>query len=47
MSGVSPTHMIEVIHQRSRVKQDAAIGIVFSTLFALLPFESAVLLTRA
>ncbi|MGV3532347.1 MAG: metal ABC transporter permease [Chthoniobacteraceae bacterium] len=35
VAGVVTTLLIEVIHQRSRVKQDAAIGIVFSTLFAI------------
>jgi manganese/zinc/iron transport system permease protein len=34
-AGIITTLLIEVIHQRSRVKQDAAIGIVFSTLFAI------------
>jgi manganese/zinc/iron transport system permease protein len=34
-AGVTTTMLIEMIHRRSRVKQDAAIGIVFSTLFAI------------
>jgi manganese/zinc/iron transport system permease protein len=34
-AGVVTTLLIETIHRRSRVKQDAAIGIVFSTLFAI------------
>lgn len=34
-AGVATTLLIEVIYQRSRVKQDSAIGIVFSTLFAI------------
>lgn len=34
-AGVVTTMLIETIHRRSRVKQDAAIGIVFSTLFAI------------
>jgi manganese/zinc/iron transport system permease protein len=34
-AGVATTMLIEMIHRRSRVKQDAAIGIVFSTLFAV------------
>lgn len=34
-AGITTTLLIEVIHQRSRVKQDSAIGIVFSTLFAI------------
>lgn len=34
-SGAATTLLIEVIHRRTRVKQDAAIGIVFSTLFAI------------
>lgn len=34
-AGVVTTLLIEFIHRRTRVKQDAAIGIVFSTLFAL------------
>ena len=29
------TIMIELIHKKTRVKQDAAIGITFSSLFAL------------
>lgn len=35
VSGVLATMLIELIHQRSRVKQDAAMGIAFTTLFAL------------
>ncbi|RYD80692.1 MAG: metal ABC transporter permease [Verrucomicrobiaceae bacterium] len=34
-AGIITTLLIEVIHQRTRVKQDSAIGIVFSTLFAI------------
>ncbi len=34
-AGIVTTLLIEVIHQRTRVKQDSAIGIVFSTLFAI------------
>lgn len=34
-AGIVTTLLIETIHRRSRVKQDAAIGIVFSTLFAI------------
>lgn len=34
-AGVATTVVIEVIHRRTRVKQDAAIGIVFTTLFAI------------
>lgn len=34
VAGVVATLVIELIHTRSRVKQDAAIGIAFSTLFA-------------
>lgn len=34
-AGVVTTVIIEAIHQKTRVKQDAAIGIAFSTLFAL------------
>lgn len=34
-AGVATTLLIEVIHTRSRIKQDAAIGITFSTLFAI------------
>lgn len=34
-AGILTTVIIEVIHKRSRVKQDAAIGIAFSTLFAI------------
>jgi len=35
IAGVLTTLMIEFIHRRSRVKPDAAIGIVFTTLFAI------------
>ncbi len=34
-AGVATTLIIEAIHRRTRVKQDAAIGIAFSTLFAV------------
>lgn len=34
-AGLLTTALIEVIHQKSRIKQDAAIGIVFSTFFAI------------
>lgn len=34
-AGVVTTILIEAIHKRSRVKQDAAIGIAFTSLFAL------------
>lgn len=34
-AGVLTTVLIEVIHKKSRVKQDAAIGITFSSLFAI------------
>lgn len=34
-AGVLTTVLIEVIHQKSRIKTDAALGIVFSTLFAI------------
>ena len=34
-AGVVTTVIIEAIHQRTRVKQDAAIGIAFSSLFAI------------
>jgi manganese/zinc/iron transport system permease protein len=34
-AGVTTTVLIETIHRRTRVKQDAAIGIVFTTLFAI------------
>ena len=34
-AGVCTTIIIEIIHKKSRVKQDAAIGITFSTLFAI------------
>ena len=35
VAGVLTTVMIEALHSRSRLKQDAAIGITFSTLFAI------------
>src|SRR6185436_9463742 len=35
LAGLVTTALIELIHKKSRVKQDAAIGITFSTLFAL------------
>ncbi|MBL4574897.1 MAG: metal ABC transporter permease [Opitutaceae bacterium] len=35
IAGVVTTVLIEFIHRKSRVKPDAAIGIVFSTLFAI------------
>lgn len=35
IAGVVTTILIEVIHKKSRIKQDAAIGITFSTLFAI------------
>lgn len=34
-AGIITTIIIEVIHRKSRVKQDAAIGITFSSLFAI------------
>lgn len=34
-AGILTTVLIELIHKKSRVKQDAAIGITFSTLFAI------------
>jgi manganese/zinc/iron transport system permease protein len=34
-AGIITTLLIELIHRKSRVKQDAAIGITFSSLFAL------------
>ncbi|HMJ91668.1 MAG TPA: metal ABC transporter permease [Candidatus Acidoferrum sp.] len=34
-AGIVTTLIIEVIHRKSRVKQDAAIGITFSSLFAI------------
>lgn len=34
-AGLVTTVLVEFIHRRSRIKQDAAIGITFSTLFAL------------
>ncbi|MDZ4816409.1 MAG: metal ABC transporter permease [Verrucomicrobiota bacterium] len=35
LAGIVTTLLIEVIHSKSRVKQDAAIGIAFSSLFAI------------
>ena len=35
VAGILTTVIIEVIHKKSRVKQDAAIGIAFSTFFAI------------
>ena len=35
VAGLLTTVLIEVIHKKSRVKQDAAIGITFSSLFAI------------
>ncbi|HAV64337.1 MAG TPA: ABC transporter [Verrucomicrobiales bacterium] len=35
VAGVLTTLLIELIHKKSRVKQDAAIGITFSSLFAI------------
>ncbi|MFP6899974.1 MAG: metal ABC transporter permease, partial [Opitutales bacterium] len=35
VAGVLTTFLIEFIHRKSRVKPDAAIGIVFTTLFAI------------
>lgn len=35
VAGMITTILIEVIHKKSRVKQDAAIGIAFTTLFAI------------
>ena len=35
VAGILTTVIIELIHKKSRVKQDAAIGIAFSTLFAI------------
>lgn len=35
VAGILTTVLIELIHKKSRVKQDAAIGITFSTLFAI------------
>ncbi|MEM7672770.1 MAG: metal ABC transporter permease, partial [Verrucomicrobiota bacterium] len=35
IAGVLTTVLIEIIYQNSRVKSDAALGIVFSTLFAI------------
>jgi manganese/zinc/iron transport system permease protein len=34
IAGITTTVIIEMIHKTTRVKQDAAIGVVFSTLFA-------------
>ncbi len=34
-AGILTTVLIEIIHKRTRVKQDAAIGVTFSTLFAI------------
>jgi manganese/zinc/iron transport system permease protein len=34
-AGIVTTLIIEIIHRKSRVKQDAAIGITFSSLFAI------------
>src|SRR5688572_3758774 len=35
LAGMLTTFLIEIIQRRSRIKQDAAIGIVFSTFFAI------------
>jgi manganese/zinc/iron transport system permease protein len=35
VAGIVTTILIEIIHKKSRVKQDAAIGITFSSLFAI------------
>jgi manganese/zinc/iron transport system permease protein len=35
VAGIGTTVLIELIHKKSRVKQDAAIGITFSSLFAI------------
>lgn len=35
LAGILTTVLVEFLHRRSRIKQDAAIGIVFSSLFAL------------
>src|SRR5688572_24340132 len=35
VAGIATTMLIEAIHKKSRVKQDAAIGITFSSLFAI------------
>ena len=35
VAGILTTVLIELIHKKSRVKQDSAIGITFSTLFAI------------
>jgi manganese/zinc/iron transport system permease protein len=34
-AGAATTILVDAIHRRSRVKQDSAIGITFSTLFAI------------
>lgn len=34
-AGILTTALIEIIHQKSRIKTDAALGIVFTTLFAI------------
>jgi len=35
VAGVVASVLIEIVHRRSRIKEDAAIGVVFSTLFAV------------
>lgn len=35
VAGVMTTLIIEILHSRTRIKQDAAIGITFSTMFAI------------
>ncbi len=35
VAGVLTTLLIEMIHSRSKIKQDAAIGITFTTMFAI------------
>ncbi len=35
LAGVATTIIVETIHRKTRVKQDAAIGVTFTTLFAL------------
>ena len=35
LAGIVTSLAVETIHRRSRIKQDAAIGVVFSTLFAI------------
>lgn len=35
LAGILTTFLIEFIHQKSRIKSDAALGIVFTTLFAI------------